>query len=236
MFVGNFNYHQILFTLDTFKLSSEKLTYLNEISAELNRIIDCFESPKNYPLKMYASKDLNIDENCKELQDFISKQYNFTNLNNHRRIYPGESALKGLLRKELINYKKLSSLVDMEIMQISKPIWEQNIVRQETANKNNFIIPLKTTPKYIVSLLTNNNGKIIWSKSIGELIDLMKIIMVLELYPEVDEKQIVNLICTRFVNINHENYSYNQVAKTKETLENIFWQNGRTTTPKITIN
>ncbi|PIQ08851.1 MAG: hypothetical protein COW71_09615 [Ignavibacteriales bacterium CG18_big_fil_WC_8_21_14_2_50_31_20] len=232
MFAGNFNYHQILFTLDTFKHSSEKLTYLTEISSELNRIIDCFEAPKNFPLKMYASKDVNIEGNCKELQDFISKQYNFTNLNNHRRIYPGESQLKGLLRKELINYKKLSSLVDMEIKQLSKPIREQNIVIHEPASKNNFIIPLKTTPKYIVSLLTNNNEKIIWNKSIGELIDLMKIIMVLELHPEVDEKQIVNLICTRFVNTNHENYSHNQVVKTKETLENIFWQNGSATTPK----
>jgi len=232
MLTGNYDYYQILFTLDTFKFNSEKLDYLKEISSNLNKIIDCFEAPKTFPLKMYALKDLSIDGNCKELQEFISKQYSFSNLNNQRRIYPGESELKGLLRKELINYKKLATMVSIEIRELIKLIGLQNISHPEIFSKKDCIFPFKVSPKYISSLLINNSRKIIWSKSIGELIDLIKIILVLELYPEVNESQIINLICSRFVNTKKEFYSIDQVSKTKIMLENTFWQNSSVANPK----
>lgn len=235
MQAGNFNYHQILFTLDTIKKDEEKLTYLNEIGSQIDKIITSFEAPKLFPLNVYALKDLDIEENCRELHDFISKQFSYSSnseRNSHRRKYPGESELKGLLRKEILNYKKLSMIVNEEINNLSRFTKTPNNEFFNDQFFDEFILPIKTTPKYITNLLISSKAKIIWNKSIGELIDLIKIIIVLELHPKIENNGIIDLICDRFVDRNKEPYSNMHVVKTHNMLENTFWQNSRTLTPK----
>ncbi|MBU0475711.1 MAG: hypothetical protein KKF62_16315 [Bacteroidetes bacterium] len=233
MFAGNFNYHQILFALDTFNHDNEKIGYLEKISDELTRIVDCFESPKSLPLNMYASKNLSITDNNPELQGFIKKQFDLVTSNPYDKRYPSESELKSLLKSETLKYKKLLMIVNKDLEELIGKIEPQNYIVSEPVNENNFIFPQKSTPNFISYLLINTNRMIIWEKSIGELIDLIKIIIVLELYPDIDENGIINLICKRFVNNNKELFSTRQVDKTYNMLQNTFWLNSRGCTPKF---
>lgn len=233
MFVGNFNYHQILFALDTFSLDNEKLGYLEKISDELTRIVKCFEAPKSLPLNMYASTNISIEDNSPELQRFIKKQFDTVTSNPYDRRYPGESELKSLLKSETLKYNKLLMIVNKDIEEIIKKIGKQNYISNEPTIENNFILPQKSTPNFISYLLINNTGMIIWDKSIGELIDLIKVIIVLELYPDFDEGEIINLICKRFVNYKKELFSPTQVEKTYNMLQNTFWLNSRGCTPRF---
>ena len=233
MVVGNFNYHQILFALDTFKLNDEKLSYLEKIQEELNRITDCFESQKSLPLKMYASKNMNISGNCNELREFIKKQFEMLTTNPYDNRYPGEGELRALVGSELMNYKKLLGIVNDEIKDLCKAIKTQNYISEKVKKiEQNFISPKKITPNYISKLLKNENDKIIWDNSIGELIDLIKIIIVLELDPNLDEDKISSLICNRFVNSRKEQYIPIQVEKVYDMLQSTFWLNSRSLSPK----
>ncbi|MCK5456038.1 MAG: hypothetical protein KAI45_02860, partial [Melioribacteraceae bacterium] len=112
MIVGNFNFHQILFALDTFKETEEKTGYLEKIKQELTRIIECFEGAKTLPLQMYASQTYNVDEGCDELINFVKLQFEGISSNPYDKSSPGESELRGLVRTELVNYQKMFTVVE----------------------------------------------------------------------------------------------------------------------------
>ena len=229
MFVGNFNYHQILFALDTFNLEEDKIGYLEKIVNELSRIVECFETPKALPLKMYASKNISIESSCNELKDFIKKQFEMITTNPYDKRYPSEGQLRGLVRAEVINYKKLLSIVTDEVNSINEKKKEKIEV---TIKKNSFVLPIKTTPNHISKLLKNEYGKIIWDSSIGELIDLIKVIIILEINPGLTEDKIAMLISDRFVNSEKERFLLSQVEKVQLMLQSTFWLNSKSSSPK----
>jgi hypothetical protein len=232
MIVGNFNYHQILFALDTFKLNDEKLGYLEKINSELDRVIKCFEAPKALPLKMYASDNINIDDSCKELKEYIKKQFEIISTNPYDKRYPGEGELRGLVRSELINYKKLRTIVNDEINNIIEKIKSE--AAKVTPEKEVFFTPKKVTPSHIAKLIKNNpQRKIVWENSIGELIDMVKILIILELYPGLNEKKISAFICEHFVNPSKEKYQLNQIDKVYKMLQNTLWKNNKNNTTKF---
>ena len=229
MVVGNFNYHQILFALDTFNLEEDKIGYLEKIVTELSRIVECFEAPKALPLKMYASKNISIESSCNELRDFINKQFEIITTNPYDKRYPGEGQLRGLVRAELMNYKKIQSIVTGEI----NDIIEKNRAEAEVRMKEkSFIQPKKTTPNHISKLLKTEYGKIIWDSSIGELIDLIKVIIILEINPGLTEQKIAKLISERFVNSEKQNFLPSQVEKVQLMLQSTFWLNSKSSSPK----
>ena len=230
MIVGNFNFHQILFALDTFKEVDEKIGYLENNKRELNRIVTCFEEPKTLPLKMYASKNINIEGSCDELKNFIKHQFETISSNPYDTRYPGEGELRGLVRAELINYQKVLTIIEDEIdllkkknLKIDKPIMI----------KSKFITLKKSSPHFISKLLSElTEQKIIWNSSIGELIDLVKIMIILELVKGLEEDDIPKFISKHFVNRSKEKYTIPHVEKVHTMLQNTFWQSGRSDNPK----
>jgi hypothetical protein len=234
MIVGNFNYHQILFAIDSFYDTEDKIGYLEKIHSELERIVNCFEMPKSLPLKMYASKSINITGACKELRDFIKTQFEMATSNPYDTRYPSEGQLRGLLRVELVNYKKLLSIVEEELHTINlshnKKVNKNSV---ETETNNSFIVPQKTTPSYIVDILKTKSGKIVWKNSVGELVELMKIILILDLIDDLDEEDIIQFICENFVNSQNQNFSPIQLEKVYKMLANTFWLNSNNSRPKF---
>ena len=49
-----FNYHKVIFTLETIKSPEEKISYLFGVKVDLNRVIQCFSRKKFQALKKYA--------------------------------------------------------------------------------------------------------------------------------------------------------------------------------------
>jgi hypothetical protein len=232
MIVGNFNYHQILFALETFINDAEKLGYLEKIASELNRIITCFESPQALPLKMYASNNINLVSGCNELKELIKQQFDLVTTNPYDKRYPGEGQLRGIVRLELTNYKKLLTAVEDEINNIgleTKKIY----IKQNNKEVCNYVVPEKLTPNYISGILKTENVKIIWNNSLGELIDLVKVISVLEQNNETEERDIITYICDNFVNSKQERFSSIQVEKVHKMLQNTFWLNSKSASPKF---
>ena len=120
MIVGNFNIHQIMFSLEMFDNKSDKLGYLYQTKKELERIIRCFESNKSLPLKMYANEYTMLDGNCPELRDFIKKHYKKLNKNPWDSRQSVEGKLRTLITNELIEYKKIILVIDGEIRLLEK--------------------------------------------------------------------------------------------------------------------
>ena len=234
MIVGNYNYHQILFAIDSFNNLDDKMGYLDKIETELKRIINCFDAPKTLTLKMNASKNITTENNCDELKDFIRKQFEMVTTNPYDTRYPGEGTLRGLVRSELINYTKLLAIIEDEKSNIIK---NHSIKKEENEfriiSKSSYILLEKNTPHNIAKTIRENYGKkIVWINSIGELIDIIKIIIVLELIPGLNEKRLINFISKNFVNINKGPFKTTQIEKVYGMLQNTFWQNERSEKPK----
>jgi hypothetical protein len=230
MIVGNYNYHQILFALDSFSEVDEKIGYLEKIEHDLKRVVESFKVPRTLPLKMYASKNINIGEDCDELKDFIKHQFEIISSNPYDKRYPGEGTLRGLVRAELINYQKLLTIVQDEKASIEKKQLKKSVPIEDDKQ---FILLEKTSPHYIAKLLNSlNNQKIIWNSSVGELIDLIKIIIILELVPGLGEDNLATFISKNFVDEKKIKYTASQIEKVYKMLQNTFWLNGRSEDPK----
>lgn len=229
MNVGNYNFHQMLFALDTFKGIGEKIGYLEKIQNELKRIIVCFESEKSLPLEMYASPNYYAEECCSELANFIKHQSGTLSSNPYDKNLPGEGKLRGLVKAELVNYKKLLTIVEDEINSIQKKNTssQENTKRKENTKKEiKFILIERYSPQIISKLLNESKGqKIIWNSSIGELIDLVKIIIILELVDKLEEKHLPKFIANNFVDSSKKIYAIPQIDKVHKMLQNTFWLN-----------
>ena len=231
MIVGNYNFHQILFALDTFGTVGEKIGYLESIKNDIGRIIECFETRKTLPLKMYASNNMSIEGNCDELKIFIKHQFDIISSNPYDKRYPGEGELRGLLRSELINYQKLYNIVEDELNSTKKVEVEK---KNSSKSKDEFVTLERLSPHNVAKLLNKlNGGKIIWNSSIGELIDLIKIMIVLELIEGLEESQLPKFIVKNFVDDNKEKYKVHQIEKVHKMLQNTFWLNSRNSSPKF---
>ena len=230
MIVGNYNYHQILFALDSFSEIDEKIGYLDKIERDLKRVVETFDAPKTLPLKMYASKTINVGDNCQELKDFISHQFERISTNPYDKRYPGEGTLRGLVRTELINYQKLLTIVHDEKVSIEKA--NSEIIKTKKV-EDKYVVLEKVSPHFTAKMLNKlDNQKIIWQSSIGELIDLTKIIIILELIPGLEDSNLTSFISKNFVDEKKEKYTIPQIEKVYQMLQNTFWLNGRSESPK----
>lgn len=233
MVVGNYNYHQIMFAVDMFNLDYEKLSYFMKIKGELNRIIACFEVNKTVPLKMFASRNINVEGSCLELKEFITKQFETRDEDSTEKRFPGEAQLRGLVRAELNNYRKLLTILTDEINKFKENCKKQGNTQKGTnEQKQNFIKIQNITPSCISELLEKENGMIIWNSSIGKLIDVLKIIIVLEINYSIADDKIVNIICDRFVNSSKEEYLPAYVEKVYKMMRNTIWLNSTNRVPQ----
>ncbi|MCB0750920.1 MAG: hypothetical protein KDC52_05560 [Ignavibacteriae bacterium] len=115
MVAGKFNYHKILFTLDTFSSAEEKLSYLFSIQIEVNKVVKCFAQSKFQPLRNYAAENKFADDGCEELTDFLKKIIGYYNSPLYSTRFISEEILKRHLREEVLNYKKFLRLIESEI-------------------------------------------------------------------------------------------------------------------------
>lgn len=211
MIVGNFNIHQILFSLEMFEKEEEKLGYLHKMKKELQRIISCFDSSKTLPLKMYAVDNIQIEGNCEELKTFIRKQFALEKNNPWEKHHPNEVKLKASLTKEVVDYKKILLLIDSEIKLIQKRA-ATKVKEKPKPEKTNIRIK-DTNHSTIVTLLKENNTKIIWELSIGELIELANGIQSKKLIKNFNESNLPQFIADNFVDQNENQYSLEKIEK-----------------------
>lgn len=211
MIVGNYNLHQILFSLEMFDKKSDKLGYLYQTKKELQRIINCFESSKVLPLKMYATDSIQIDGNCPELKTFVRKQYSLINKDPWEKRYPTEGQLRTLVTKEVVGYKKIMLIIDGEIKLLERSTLETKEVNYEPRNIS--INIKEINHQTIVSLLAENEAKIIWEFSIGELIELVNSLITKKLIKNLNEGNLPKFIVDNFVDESQNDFSLEQVKK-----------------------
>ena len=220
MVVGNFNYHQILFFLDAQKTKEEKLGYLFQIKRDMQRVVKCFESSKMLPLRMYAEDNIIIDGNSPELKNFIRQQIAKYTSDPHEKRFPGDGVLRGLLRKEITEYKKFSLLIDSEIEEVQNKS-EQKPKYDYTDEVEKF----QSAETKLVDLIQSKNSKIVWKNSIGELVELVNSILSDGLIQNSDKNNLSDLICSSFVDSEGNEFEKDNINKVHQMLINSLWQN-----------
>lgn len=115
MVAEKFNYHKVLFTLETFNTYEEKIAYLYKIKIDVNRVIQCFARPKFQALKKYATKNIFAEDGCDELTEFLKKVIGYYNSPLYGDRYISDDILKRHLKEEVIQYKNFLKIIDSEI-------------------------------------------------------------------------------------------------------------------------
>lgn len=221
MATENYNIHQILFSLERFENDEEKLGYLYKMKKELQRVIRCFDSSKTLPLKMYAVDNIQIEGNCEELKTFIRKQFASEKNNPWEKHHPNEGKLNALLMKEVVEYKKITLLIDSEIRLVDK---RAAIKKKENPKPEKTYIKIKEiNHSTIASLLKENNAKIMWEFTIGELIELANDIQGKKLINNLNESNLPTFIANNFVDKNENNYSLKKVEKVYSMFLKTIW-------------
>jgi len=110
-----FNYHKVLFTLDTLKSPEDKISFLYSVKVEVNRVIQCFSQQKVQALVKYTKKNVFAIDGCIELTEFLKKIIGYYNSPEYGDRYISESILKRHLKEEVIKYKKFIKMIDCDI-------------------------------------------------------------------------------------------------------------------------
>ena len=139
MATENYNIHQILFSLERFENDEEKLGYLYKMKKELQRVIRCFDSSKTLPLKMYAVDNIQIEGNCEELKTFIRKQFASEKNNPWEKHHPNEGKLNALLMKEVVEYKKTSTVACYHQTNNNSSLGSAHCASEGCTGKNTYI-------------------------------------------------------------------------------------------------
>ncbi len=220
MIVGNYNLHQILFSLEMFDTKEDKLGYLYKLKKELQRIIRCFDSSKTLPLRMYAVDNIQIEGNCDELKNFIRKQFELQN-NPWEKRNPSETKLRAALTKEVVDYKKLTLLIDNEIKLIEQR--EPKTQKIPSEPKKTYLKIKEVNHLAIASLIKDRKEKIVWEYSIGELIELVNDIMNKKLIDGLDEHNLSKFIIDNFVDRNEKEFSINKIEHVYSMFLKTIW-------------
>ncbi len=184
MVVGKFNYHKILFTLDTISNSEEKISYLYSVKLEVNKIIQCFSESKFQPLRNYARENKFADDGCEELTEFLQKIIGYYNSPLYVTRYISDEILKRHLREEVNNYRKFLHLIDAEIKHWTEQRDKQklkstietnereNSMEDENTNQNELNKKVENQSFNSTSIreLKEKQKKIVWKGSKEELI------------------------------------------------------------------
>jgi len=184
MVVGKFNYHKILFTLDTISNSEEKISYLYSVQLEVNRVIQCFSESKFQPLRNYTKDNKFADDGCEELTEFLKKIVGYYNSPLYVTRYISDEILKRHLREEVNNYRKFLRLIDAEIKHWTEQRDKQQLntkietnkrenIMEEEKNKQEDFNEEKMNENYnstSIRELKEKQKKIIWRGSKEELI------------------------------------------------------------------
>lgn len=115
MSAKKFNFHKILFTLETFTSPEEKISYLFSIKVDVNRVIKCFSTQKTQALKKYVVKNIFAEDGCDELSAFLKEVMGYYNSPQYGDRNISDEILKRHMKEEVIKYKNFLKEVDSEI-------------------------------------------------------------------------------------------------------------------------
>ncbi|MCW8849038.1 MAG: hypothetical protein OQJ81_03590, partial [Melioribacteraceae bacterium] len=115
MSASRFNFHKILFTLETFSTPEEKISYLFSIKVDVNRVIKCFSTQKTQALKKYVVKNIFAEDGCDELSIFLKEVMGYYNSPQYGDRNISDEILKRHMKEEVIKYKNFLKEVDSEI-------------------------------------------------------------------------------------------------------------------------
>ncbi len=120
------NVYYIRMNLESLKTDEEKLSFLLKTKVEIRRIISCFQKPKVMEIRHYVRDDIVLEDNCKELKNFLRRIIMRYTLDPRDSRFPGDDILKSEMKKEVKKYEHLDNLIDAEI----------NFIRLERKREN----------------------------------------------------------------------------------------------------
>lgn len=157
-----YNYHKVLFVLNTLKTPEEKISYLYSVKVDVNRVIQCFTRKKFQKLKKYAQKNIFAEDGCDELTDFLKEVISYYNSPNYGDRYISDEILTRHLKEEVTKYKNFLKILDSEIeFWIDSRDKEKSIIESE--NK------MEDLTKTNQDIAINDSKKTAKSTSIREL-------------------------------------------------------------------
>ncbi|MFZ1288998.1 MAG: hypothetical protein WAR79_02835 [Melioribacteraceae bacterium] len=238
MVAGRFNYHKVLFTLDTFSTSEEKLSFLYGVKLEVNKVIQCFAQTKFQPLRNYATVNKFADDGCDELTEFLQKIIGYYNSPLYSARFISEEILKRHLREEVLNYKKFVRLIDSEINywieqrekldnQTEYSIYKreekmeelnnnQNKIKEE--NQNEFAEENQFENSTSIRELKEKQKKIVWKGSKEDLIYFFDQLYGLQLLKVKGYDEIFSIVSHYFISESGESLFVEKSASAKMNL------------------
>jgi len=171
---GQFNYHKVMFNLDIFTSGEEKRAYLTNLIGELDRVIEYFEKPKNFPLRDYADLNIESQDMCVEFCDFIKLMVDKYSPSYSDNRVPSNELLQSLIKTETFEYKKLRAIVSGLLNKVNTEAEIANEERKTNRQTNkSYEIRTAILPQYHSE---QNNSKIVWhgnSSSLRKLFFLL---------------------------------------------------------------
>ena len=177
-----FNYHKVLFTLETFNTPEEKISYLYSIKVDVNRVIKCFSTQKLQALKKYVVKNIFAEDGCDELSAFLKEVMGYYNSPQYGDRNISDEILKRHMKEEVIKYKNFVKVVDSEIEYwVDQREKNNSKLENKCDEKMNEIkkldgetlkdqIKVPDSSTSMRELLENEQKKIIWKGSKEDLI------------------------------------------------------------------
>ena len=225
-----FNYHKVLFTLETFSTPEEKISYLFSIKVDVNRVIKCFSTQKLQALKKYVVKNIFAEDGCDELSAFLKEVMGYYNSPQYGDRNISDDILKRHMNQEVIKYKNFLKVVDSEIeywviqrdKNNSKPENKSDENMNELKNIERDIVQEKFTPENsstsMRELLDERQKKITWNGSKEDLIYFFDQLFSQQLLKTKSYDEIFSIVSHYFVDENGEAILIEKSASAKMNL------------------
>jgi hypothetical protein len=112
---GDINWYEIKFKVKSIGTIEERLSYLYQVKMEINKLILCFEKPKDFPLPTYAEEHSLADDGCPQFKEFIKKSLKNYDLDPYATRMPTDDKLNVDIKNEVLRYLELSKMIEAEI-------------------------------------------------------------------------------------------------------------------------
>lgn len=165
-----FNYHKVIFTLETLSTPEEKISYLFSIKVEVNRVIKCFSTQKLQALKKYVVKNIFAEDGCDELTDFLKEVIGYYSSHKYGDRNIRDEILKRHMNEQVIKYKNFLKIINSEIDYWIQQRDNTNTKSENKSEENMKELNTVESSTSMRELLEEKNQKITWKGSKEDLI------------------------------------------------------------------
>lgn len=120
MVADKYNFHKVQFELESLETEKEKLTFLYTTKKELRKIILDLESWKMLPYRMYAEANVPISDAGPEFGEIVKEIIDKNTRNPRDKRYPSDDYIRRELKKYILKFFQLDSLIQSEIDELNK--------------------------------------------------------------------------------------------------------------------